>query len=494
MSLNVNLNNKITSAAKWSTITEVLAKLLVPITNMILARILVPEAFGVIATITMIISFVEMFSNAGFNKYIIQYEFANESIKEKSVNVAFWTNFIISLFLWVIIIIFKDLIAVLVGNPGLGLVIVIACIQLPLTSFSSIQIALYRREFNFKVLFLVRMIVVAIPFLITIPLAFLGAGYWSLIIGSIIGAITNALILTLKSNWKPRMFYSFTILKNMLSFSIWTMLESLAIWLTVWIDVLLIGNAFNEYYLGLYKNSLNIVNSLLAIVTASVLPVLFSSLSRIQNNEELYQKFYYKTQRLVAYIAFPMGICLFVFSDLATFIMFGEDWLEASSIVGIFGLMGAIGLVFSNLNGEVYRSKGRPKLSFIYQIIHLAFLIPACIIALNYGFWALVYVRALIRLQGTVTGFIFMKFFMGFSLKVMLKNTVLPVVCSVAMGLLAYILVQFSSNYIWSLISASICLLFYVAILIVFAKEDFKGIIKILPIPKKIKNVFFQTE
>lgn len=83
------LYRKITIATKWSFITEIVAKIIVPLTNMILARILAPEAFGVIATITMIISFADMFTDAGFQKYIVQQEFKNERDKYSNANVAF---------------------------------------------------------------------------------------------------------------------------------------------------------------------------------------------------------------------------------------------------------------------------------------------------------------------------------------------------------------------------------------------------------------------
>ena len=83
------LGRKIASATKWSSITEIIAKVIVPLTNIILARILAPEAFGVIATITMIISFVDVFTDAGFQKYLVQREFINEEEKYTNANVAF---------------------------------------------------------------------------------------------------------------------------------------------------------------------------------------------------------------------------------------------------------------------------------------------------------------------------------------------------------------------------------------------------------------------
>ena len=87
--MSANINKKVGQATKWSSITEIIAKLISPITNMILARLLVPEAFGVVATITMVISFAEIFTDAGFQKYIIQHEFLDDEALNNSTNVAF---------------------------------------------------------------------------------------------------------------------------------------------------------------------------------------------------------------------------------------------------------------------------------------------------------------------------------------------------------------------------------------------------------------------
>ena len=204
--------NKIGVAAKWSSITEIIAKLITPISNMILARLLTPEAFGVVATVTMIFSFADMFTDSGFQKFLVQHEFENEFEKEKSINVAFWTNLILSFIIWIVISVFSEDIAILVGNPGLGNVFRVACISLPLTSFSSIQMALYQREFDFKTLFSVRMVGISIPLFVTVPLALITHSYWALVIGTICGNFSNAIILTIKSNWKPKLYYDFKIL------------------------------------------------------------------------------------------------------------------------------------------------------------------------------------------------------------------------------------------------------------------------------------------
>lgn len=483
-----DFKNKFANATKWSTITEIASKLVSPVTNMVLARIISPEAFGVVVTITMIMSFTDMFTDAGFQKYLVQHEFKDENEKFKNANVAFWTNFGISIFLWLIIIVFREQIAVSVGNPGLGNLIAIACVQLLLTSFSSIQMALYRRDFDFKTLFLVRMAAVCIPVIVTIPLALLGLSYWALIIGSIFMQISNTVILTVKSKWKPHLFYSVEILKEMLSFSIWSLIEAISIWFTAWVDVFIIVNSLNQYYLGIYKTSITMVNGLMGIITASIVPVLFSALSRLQNDSEKFNNMYFTTQRLASIFVFPLGIGVYLYSDLATKILLGNKWNEAAGVIGVWALTSAITIVFGNFCSEVYRSKGRPKLSFLAQLLQLVVLVPVCIISSKYGFWPLVYARAWIRMEGILVDFIIMKYAFGITVGKTLKNVMPTGISAIAMGLLGYLLQPISKGLLWSFVSIIICILFYFCVLYLFSnmRKEINGIIK-NKIIKKLK-------
>jgi len=462
------IGNKIINATKWSSITEIAAKLVSPLTNMILARIIAPEAFGVVATITMIISFADMFTDAGFQKYLVQHEFKDEQEKHRYANVAFLTNFAVAIFLWGGIALFSEQIATLVGNKGLGDVVAIACVQLPLTAFSSIQMALYRRNFDFKMLFWVRMCSLCIPIFITIPLAFLGLSYWSLIIGTIFMQISNAAILTIKSTWKPKLFYDVRVLKDMLSFSIWSLIEAISIWLTTWIDTFIIGSLLSDHLLGIYKTSTTMVNSLMAIVTASIVPVMFSALSRLQNNNEQFNRTYFKMQRIVSILIFPLGIGVYLYSDLATQILLGSQWSEASEVIGIWALTSAIMIVFGHFCSEVYRAKGRPKLSFLAQLLHLVVLVPVCIMGAKHGFWVLVYARSWIRLELVLVHLILMKIVIEIPVLKTFRNVFPAAISAIVMGFLGYLLQGLNEGVLWSLASIIICTIVYFAVLYLF--------------------------
>jgi PST family polysaccharide transporter len=479
------IENKFIHGAKWSIVTEVLAKIIAPLTNMILARIISPEVFGVIATVTMIVSFCEMFADAGFQKYLIQHEFSKPADKYKYANVAFWTNFFVALFLLLLIIVFRDWLSTLVGNPGKGIVIVVASTQLFITAFSSIQMALFKRDFDFKTLFYSRILTVSIPFVVTIPLAIAGLSYWSLVIGGLASQLANALILTIKSDWKPQLTYDFEVFKRMFSFSSWSLLESISIWFTAWIDVFVISQSLTQYYLGIYKTSTMLVNAIMSLVVSSIVPVLFSALSRLQNDREKFIELYFKVQRLVALFVLPLGVILYFYSDLATRVMLGDKWMEASKVLGIWALTSSIMVVFAHFSSEVYRSLGRPRLSFLAQVLHLIVLIPVCIFSSDYGFWALVYSRAWVRMEFLLVHIIIMKYFVGIKFSETMQNVKPMLLATIILFLVNSVIFHFVvPNIGFSILLILLNSFIYILVLTLF--KDFR--LEYLPI---VKRFFF---
>lgn len=462
------LNTKVKYATKWSAITEIIAKLVLPITSMVLARILTPDAFGVVATISMIITFAEIFTDAGFQKYIIQHNFLDDLSFNNSVNVAFWSNLVLSLILWLIIVIFANPLARFVGNPGLGKVISISCISIPLAAFSSIQMAVYRRSFEYKTLFKVRMSGVVIPLVVTIPLAFLLKSYWAIIIGSIAQNIINAVLLTVYSSWKPRLFYDWTILKEMLSFSIWSMIESISIWLTSYVDVFVVGTLLSQHYLGLYKTTISLVGQIMGIITATTTSILFSALSRLQDNEEEFKKLFYDFQLKVSMLLFPIGIILLSFNQPITNLLLGNQWLEASEFIGLWGVTSAITIVFASYCGEVYRAKGKPKVSVLVQWLHLIVLIPVIVVASKYGFRVLYISRSLVRIEAIIVNLVAVYLVAGLSVKCMMKNMIPVMLASFIMILVpcSYSLIQSTSIYMDFIVMIVTCIVYLLMLLL----------------------------
>ena len=465
------MDTKVVAAAKWSLITEILAKLITPVTNIILAHILAPTAFGILATIMMVISFAEMLADAGFQKFLVQYEFESEDEKQKNVSVAFISNIVLAIVLWLVIIIWRDELAILVGNEGLGFPLAIMGAMLPLGAFSSIQMAMYRRSFNFKFLLSIRMITIITPLFISIPMALAGFDYWSLIAGLLAAHLFTAIALCVRQEKLISIYFSSTVFRKMFSFSAWSLAEAFSIWLTAWVDTFIISHFLNAYYLGLYKMPTAIVTTVMAIATSSMAPVLFSALSRHQHNQVEFEKTFLTFQRYMALFLVPLGVGMFVYQDFIVEILLGPQWKLAGIVLGSWALSSSLVTAISYLISEAFRAKGMPNVSFLAQMAHLFVLIPVIYVCVQYDFTTFVYARSIVRVQMIAVLFYLLAIYIGMNAWLVIRNIKSYIIASAVVGTGSYVLLHLHNSMIWTIFCICISLILYLVVLYLFPTE-----------------------
>lgn len=470
----------IARATKWSLFTQIIAKIIPPLSSMILARIFAPEVFGIIATVTMVTSFADTFSESGFQKYIISKRYNDQDELRKDADVAYWTNLGISVILWIVISLFSKPLCDTLGNPGIELALIVACAQLPITSLSSIQVATYHRTYNFSRVFWGQLISSISNLALTLILAFAGCGYWSIIFGNITGYLVKAIMLTIKSPWHPHLYYDVKRAINIFSFSFWIMAEGIAVWLTSWFDSFVVGNRLSSHDLGIYKNSQSVVNGVLAIPQNSVTNVLLVTLSKLKDSPKEYNKEFLRSERMLAYILLPMAAGLCVFRKLAVRVAFGKGWEDAEIVVGVWALASVLRVLFVSINTAVYISKGKPKISLYCQFIDMLFLIPTCIFGIKLGFEKFVILRGIVRLDIIIPNFIILSRLFDIKFRSIARNMAKPIIATIAMTGVAIILNSINTSPIWDICAIGLCVVFYSTFVWIIARDDAKAIIKLV--------------
>jgi PST family polysaccharide transporter len=206
----------------------------------------------------------------------------------------------------------------------------------------------------------------------------------------------------------------------------------------------------------------------MGIVTSAIVPVLFSTLSRYQNDENNFHITFWKFQKYMAIITVPMSVGIFIYSDLVTNILLGSQWSEAAGFVGLWGLMSGLTILFSHLASEVYRSKGNPKLSMLMQATQIVFVLFSVAATVNLDFETLYTSRALIRLQGIVFNIIAMRAIYKFSIKKMMLNITPAIVSAVIMGCVGFFIKDAVQGIAWEISSVGICIVVYFVALVGF--------------------------
>lgn len=480
MSEKIPQSVAIARATKWSLFTQIIAKIVPPLSSMILARIFAPEVFGIVATVTMITSFAETFSESGFQKYIISKKYEDPEELRKDADVAYWTNLGISVVLWLVIGSFSTSLCNLLGTPGIERALIVACGQLPITSLSSIQVATFHRTYNFSRVFWGQLISSISNLCLTLVLAFVGCGFWSIILGNITGCLVKAILLTVKSPWHPHLYYDFKRAMGIFSLSFWIMAEGIAVWLTSWFDSFIVGKRLSSNDLGVYKNSQSVVNGILAIPQNSITNVYLVTLSKLKDNQEEYNKAFLHSERMLAYILLPMAAGICVFRKLAVRIAFGSGWESAEIVIGVWALASVLRVLFVSINTSVYVSKGKPKISLYCQLIDMLFLIPTCIWGIRLGFEKFVILRGIVRLDIIIPNFIILSKVFDIKFRSIAQNMFKPIIATIAMTIVAICLRHVNSSMVWSFIAIGICIVFYFIILWLIARDDVKAMLKLV--------------
>ena len=461
-------------SVKWSVLAEVLTRVATPIANIVLARLLVPQAFGTVATITMVLSLAEVIADAGFPKYIIQHDFCDEKELYNNANVAFWSCLWMAAFISIFIFAFRDTIAIMVGDETLGAPIAIAGLTIIFNSASSVHISFLKRNFEFKKLFIIRVVVSAIPLIITVPIAVIIRSYWAIIIGNIAKAVLQAIICIVFSKIRIRLFYSLIVLKEMFSFSFWTLVESIVIWATTNIDVFIIGRILDEYYLGLYRTAITTITTYVGIIAASITTVLFATLSRYQKEPERFMYTYFKFQRRLAIILIPCGVGVFVFRKLVTFILLGQNWMDVSDFLGIYALLYVFVVETCYFLSEIFRSKGQPKLSVLYQLAYIMIQTPLIYMAALSGFKEVCVVRCILCVIFITIALLFGRTLYGIKVLDVIKNIYVQTLGAIIMGVVGMLLLHVTNRIFFQFVYIVICIIVYFSVLLCFKsiRED----------------------
>ena len=397
----MTLRSAAINASKWSALGEIATRGIPPLVFLILAYLLTPEDFGIVAIATMIISFAQIFWEAGLNKAVIQ----REGDLAAAANVVFWTNIGLGLVIYGALLLGARPLSVLFHEPKSQLVIQIQGLIIVLSSFSAIFIALHERNLNFRILFWTRLLTALTPGLVSIPLALGGFRYWSIVAGSTSGAFLQLVVLWFFTPWRPRFRYDLKIAKELLSFGAWVTGESFLSWLYMWADSLIIGIYLGTHNLGLYRTAHSIINMLYGLLFNPFLPVLYSTFSRMQDNLARIINILQRVIRLFSFVSFPIAGFLFILQAPLLDSLLSTKWQGIGPILGWLGLM--YGLSWTvGVNSTVYRAIGRPDINTKFMCLTIVYYLPTYYFSIQFGIDTFLQARLLVTLVSILMHFV----------------------------------------------------------------------------------------
>lgn len=445
-------------ALKWSVAGELASRALQPLVLVILARLLTPDAYGVMAAAVMVISFTQVFWEAGMAKALIQ----QQSSVEAAANVAFWINLALGALIAIILFFSAEYIAMhLFKDVRVGAVVQVMTLQIFLGAAASIHTALLQKEMKFNQLFWVRMATVAVPGFFSIPLAWYGMSYWALVAGTLVGQLAQVIVLWKISSWRPRFDFDNLLAKKLAKFGSWVGLTGFLTWFYTWIDSLFVGSYLGTHDLGLYRTGNQFVTMVFGFLFAPILPVLYSHFAGIQSDIDKLRAIMFKVIRIISFISIPLALLIFALSEPISAIVFGEKWVGISFVLGIMALMHGYSWVVG-ANGEIYRAIGKPSYETVVTSISLGIYLIGYFISIKYGFETFVWTRFALALIAMILHLLFGAMAVNLSVISVLKIVVVATVIGAVALVIKIPAVQISSVPIYQILTvgfASACLM-----------------------------------
>jgi len=388
LKISHNITQRSIASVKWSVLTELVSRTASPLTFVILARILTPQDFGVLAIAQIAISFCYLFWDAGLQKALIQ---TREPL-EQAANVVFWINLALGLLIYALLFATAPFLAVFFNSPAACAVLQVLGLQIIIGALSTVQQGLFLRDLDFKMLFWARLATAAIPAFVSIPLAYFGYGVWALVTSSLVAALINLITLWICSPWRPQFCFDTVIARKMTNFGSWIVSDSLIGWLISEGDNVVVGLFLGVRDLGLYRTGRNMIDILFGLTLNPIYPILYPAFSALHGDKEALRVFLYKVNRLIMALTLPIGTGLMCIASPLAAVVLGEKWQGIEVVLSIMSLQMALGWLVG-ANPEIYRAVGRPDVQTKIGLICIPLYLLVYLISAPLGLTAFVFAR-----------------------------------------------------------------------------------------------------
>lgn len=413
----------------WSLSSQVVNQAIAMIAVIVLARLLSPREFGLLAMVTVVTIFAELFCDMGFSASLIQ----KQDVRQEHLSSVFWFNLGVGVALMVIFVGAARVVAGFYGEPILAPLTAALSANFLIGSVSIVQRTTLVKSMEFRRLAIVDIIGTGVSGSIAVTMALLGAGVWSLVGQAVVrSGMATALLWTL-GEWRPSLVFRWKDVKELLSFSLNVFGSKILNYWVRNIDYLLIGRYIGTQPLGAYRNAYQIMLFPLISVSGVISRVMFPALSMIQDDKDRVRSAFLRSTRAIALVTFPMMTGLLVTVEPFVMTVFGPKWAQMIPILRVFclvGLMQSIG----TLNGNLFLSQGRADLQFRIGLALKVNSILGIIIGLRWGVLGVAIGYSVTSVLNSYPGFYFAGRLVGLSYSRLWRELSGVLACALAMA------------------------------------------------------------
>lgn len=382
----MSLKHRTFTAVRWTATGAVFSALLRVLQVAVLARMLQPEDFGLLAMVTVVLSMATAFSDLGLNSAYLQ----RRDVTPEQRTSLYWAHLMMSAVLAGLCIVFSPLIAEFFGDSRLVPILILSSSTFVFSALGQQLRITAQKELRFGRLVSLEVLSGLTGFFVAVYLAFQGFGVYALVWGSIISALVSSVLswVFLAQGWRPRWQFRPGEVKPFMGFGGAVVLSGLVSQLNLVIDLLLGGRMLGASQLGLYSVPRNFMVQVQFLVNPIITRVGFPLIAEVQHDIGRVRNIYLKTLNMTASTNAPIYIGMAFFAPEVVEVLLGSDW---SDVVELFRTLAIWGLVRSTINpvGSLLLGMGRASLMLKWGLVILLFTPPVLWFGSTFGVYGL---------------------------------------------------------------------------------------------------------
>lgn len=380
----------------WIAFSQGFAQVQQIVFGAILARLILPSDFGLMAIVSTFFSFIALFQMQSFGTALIQ----KQDVSETDKNSLLWLNLVISVILVFIIIAIAPLVAKFYNNYQIIPIIRLLAITLIISSLNIIHTSLLTKALNFKILSLANVISSFFGNICAVILALNGFEVWSLVWQILIQQTISLVFFWLIIDWRPRFLFSFDSINNIFSFSFYLQFANVINYVHRNLDDILIAKFLGSQQLGYYNRAYKLMQLPQKNLRNIIGNILFPAFAKFPDDHTKIQLIFLQVTQYTALITIPLGTILLIIAPELIIFLYGPRWQPT---IFLFQVLVLIGVKQSfTFFGPIFLSQGRTDVQFYLRLSLLPVMAIALAIGIQWNIKGVAIAYAIANILGTI--------------------------------------------------------------------------------------------